>query len=229
MTTQQEQFWQGQFGADYTERNNYDPAAFDAFYQQIYGVARSTMNDEFLSPISPPKKGEIKEGVSKEQWNILEVGCNVGNQLNLLQQQGYKNLYGIEIMEYAVERAKQLTKGINIVQGSAFDLPFKNNYFDLVFTSGVLIHIHPDDVKKAMAEIVRVSKKYIWGFEYFAETLTEIKYRDHQDRLWKTNFSNLYLDLFPVLALVKEKKYPYAANARQVDAMFLLEKSSTSP
>src|SRR3989338_11165642 len=215
MTTQQEQFWQGQFGADYTERNNYDPAALDAFYHQTWGVTRSAMNDEFLKglPIN----------------NVLEVGCNVGNQLHLLQTQGYKNLYGIEIMEYAVERAKQLTKGINIVQGSAFDLPFKNNYFDLVFTSGVLIHIHPDDVKKAMAEIVRVSKKYIWGFEYFAETLTEIKYRDHQDRLWKTNFSNLYLDLFPVLALVKEKKYPYAANARQVDAMFLLEKSSTSP
>ena len=157
---------------------------------------------------------------------ILEVGCNVGNQLRLLQKQGYKNLYGIEIMPSAVEQAKQLTKEINIIQGSAFDLPFKDNYFDLVFTSGVLIHIHPDDMKKAMAEIVRASKKYIWGFEYYADTLTSINYRGHTDRLWKTNFSKLFLDQFPNLKLVREKKSPYLANARQVDAMYLMEKKS---
>ena len=42
--------------------------------------------------------------------------------------------------QYAVEKGKENTKGINIIQGSAFDLPYKDNYFDLVCTNGVLIH-----------------------------------------------------------------------------------------
>jgi len=56
---------------------------------------------------------------------------------------GINNLYGIELQQYAIEKAKALTKRINIIHGVADDIPFKDGYFDMVFTSGVLIHIHP--------------------------------------------------------------------------------------
>lgn len=208
--TAQEEFWQSNFGKEYTDRCEYStPAALDAFYLHQFGVTRSAMNEEFL--------GDLAIGP------ILEVGCNTGNQLNLLQSQGYKTLYGLELQPYAVEKAKQLTHNINIIQGSAFDLPFRDNYFDLVFTAGVLIHISPEDLPRIMMEIYRVSKRYIWGMEYFEEQHTAINYRGNSDRLWKGNFSQKYRELFPDLSLVKEKKYKYLDNDNR-DAMFLLKK-----
>ena len=208
--TPQEKFWATEFGDEYTERNLYNtPDLLDEFYKKTFGISRSEMNFEFLNDIKIDK--------------ILEVGCNIGNQLNLLQDQGYKNLYGIDIQPYAVEKAKEFTKGINIIAGSIFDIPFKDNYFDLVYTAGVLIHISPNDIKKAMREIYRASKKYIWGYEYFNEEYKAIKYRDNPDRLWKGNFVKMYRELFPDLVLVKEKMYPYIEGGN-IDTMYLLKK-----
>jgi pseudaminic acid biosynthesis-associated methylase len=136
---------------------------------------------------------------------------------------GFKNLYGIEINDYAVELSKQRTNNINIIQGSAFDIPFKNEYFDLVFTSGVLIHIPPLDINLALNEIYRVTREYIWGFEYYDEKYTEVIYRGNKNLLWKANFSKIYLSLFDDLELIKEKKLKYL-NDNNIDLMFLLRK-----
>ena len=156
--------------------------------------------------------------------NVFEMGANIGLQLRHLQAMGFENLYGIEIQPDAVERAKKLTRGINILQGSAFDLPFRNKYFDLVFTSGVLIHIHPKDHRAAMREMYRVSKKYIWGFEYFNETIQEIPYRGNHNVLWKNNFPALWQKNCPKLKLVKIKMYPYRDGSGNKDVMYLFKK-----
>jgi len=137
---------------------------------------------------------------------------------------GYKNLYGIEPQEYAVELSKKATKNINIIKGDVFNIPFKDNFFDLVFTSGVLIHINPHDVKRALREIYRCSKKYIWGFEYYADKYTEILYRGQKNLLWKANFLKIYQDIFPDLKVVKMKFLKYLDNDN-IDLMFLLKKS----
>lgn len=209
MTTKQMEFWNGQFGADYTDRNTFSVEDLDNIYSQQYGTSRTDMNRFFL------------DGLRIER--ILEVGCNVGNQLRILQHMGYESLYGIELQNYAVERAKSLCQNINIIQGSAFDIPFKDEYFDLVYTSGVLIHVSPEDIEKALQGIYRASRRYIWGFEYFSEEYEEKEYRGNHNVLWKTNFMKMYLDLFPNLKVVREAKYKYTNND-QVDQMFLLEK-----
>ena len=76
-----------------------------------------------------------------------------------------------------------------------------------------------------MQEISRVSKCYIFGFEYFADEYTEILYRGHQNTLWKTDFAKLYIDIVPGLKLLKEKKYPYLADDN-IDQAYLIEKQS---
>jgi len=74
-----------------------------------------------------------------------------------------------------------------------------------------------------MAEIYRVSKKYIWGFEYFSDGYQEIEYRGNKNVLWKANFAQIYLDNFPDLELVKTEKYKYLEDGN-IDLMFLLRK-----
>ena len=182
----------------------------DALYERQYGLTRTDMNHQFL-------------GFMDRNIKILEVGSNIGLQLQFLQRAGFNNLYGIEISPYAVELSKRLTKGINIIQGSAQDIPFKDGYFDLVFTSGVLIHIYPDDLNIVIREIYRCASGYIWGFEYYADKYTEIPYRERRNLLWKADFAKLYQDEFRDLELVKEKRIKYLDNDN-VDSMFLIAK-----
>lgn len=212
--SEQEKFWSGEFGKAYTERNSHELDNWNKFYKETWGTTRTAMNEIAL------------KGLAKD-IKILEVGCNTGMQLRGLQAMGFSSLYGIEIQYYAVERAKDFTKQINIIQGSAFDLPFRDGYFDLVYTSGVLIHIAPDDLPRVMDEMYRCSSKYIWGWEYFAEEVTSINYRGNEGFLWKANFGQLFLDRFPNLKMVAYQDYPYIKENEKgnVDRMYLLEKA----
>lgn len=209
-TTFQLRRWEGNFGKEYTDRNTLTPQQLDQLYKRNYGISRNELNKVFLGDLD-------------RSFKILEVGSNLGDQLLSLQRMGFENLYGIEVNSYAVEQAKANTENINIIRGSAFDIPFKDRYFDLVFTSGVLIHIAPQDIERALREIHRCSREYIWGFEYYADSYTEVRYRDQDNLLWKTDFAGLYLDLFGDLELVKERRLKYLEN-ENVDTMFLIRK-----
>ena len=213
MHTNQENFWLSDFGKDYTERNSYSIKEWNEAYIEYWGHTRQAMNEKSLRGISTESK-------------ILEVGCNIGMQLRTLQQMGFSNLFGIELQQYAVERAKDFTEEINIIQGSGFDLPFKEAYFDLVFTTGVLIHIAPKDLPQIMDEMYRCSNKYIWGWEYFAEKTTEINYRGNEGVLWKANYAQLFLDRFSDLDMVSYQDYPYLTEAEKsnTNRMYLLIK-----
>lgn len=209
--TKQMIVWQGIFGKEYTDRNALSLKQLESLHRKLYGITRTEMNSSFLKNLG-------------KSIRILEVGSNIGNQLLCLQKMGFKNLYGIEPQSYAVELSKSRTRGINLIEGNIFDIPFKDGYFDLVFTSGVLIHISPKDIKKAIKEIYRCTRKYIWGFEYYAERYTEINYRGNAELLWKTDFVRLYLNHFSDLNLVSEERFEWSENNKNIDTMFLLVK-----
>lgn len=208
----QEQFWSGNFGKEYTDRNSREQSEWDKFYLENWGISKPDLNEKFLGNLPKDSK-------------ILEVGCNTGMQLVGLQRNGFSQIYGVELQPYAVQKAKEFTENINIIQGSGFDIPFKDNYFDVVCTNGVLIHISPDNLLKIMAEMVRCSKKYIWGWEYFAPETTTINYRGNNDYLWKADYAQIFIDNFG-LKLVKKEIYPYInqAESGNADCMYLLEK-----
>jgi len=210
MKTAQIDRWAGDFGREYTDRNSVSLQELDSLYEGYYGVTRSQLNERFLAEIPPDAR-------------ILEVGCNRGNQLVLLQQMGFRNLYGIEVQKYALEQARSRLKDVQLTLATAFEIPYADRYFDLVFTSGVLIHIAPGDLPKALAEIHRCTNSYIWGHEYHAPELTEINYRGPRGLLWKTNYVGLYLKQFDDLELQQQEFLPYREDAN-VDCMFLLRK-----
>ena len=98
--------------------------------------------------------------------SILELGCNVGANLNGLFARGYRNLSGIEINKNAIEAMRrifpELAKIARISQGSVEEVlpqtPSKS--VDVIFTMATLIHIHPTS-NFIFLEMVRVAKKYI--------------------------------------------------------------------
>src|SRR3981081_3138417 len=104
--TAQTEVWRGEFGRDYTDRNTFDVGALDDLYRKNYGLTRTQVNQTFLGDV--PKDS-----------SFLEVGCNTGNQLLLLQQMGYTSLSGVELQPYALEIARSRVKNAFLQQGSA--------------------------------------------------------------------------------------------------------------
>ena len=173
-----EALWGGQFGDQYSERNDNPFADREPFWKHVLELA------------------EVK--------SVLEIGCNVGTNLQWISRHlPGGRLSGIDINRSALEKARQKLPDAELLQGSAADLPFPDEHFDLVFTAGVLIHLSSETLPAVMAEAVRCSKRYVLCGEYFAEERTEIPYRDQEGALFKDNFGRRYLDSFPALKLVE--------------------------
>ena len=215
MRTQQIEFWSGEFGRNYTDRNTMTYEEWNREYVSKYGVSRVDMNNDFFENL--PKN-----------LHILEIGCNTGQQIEALRQQSFENVAGIELQFYAAKWARDRAYGIPVIQGSGFEIPFKAGGFELVFTSGVLIHIAPDNLPIIMEEMYRCTSRFIWGFEYYSDSLTEINYRGNTGFLWKGDYASMFMKIFPDLTLNKKKLYPYINDNElgNVDCMYLLEKRS---
>ena len=213
MDTDQMKVWKGEFGEKYTERNTYlSSDEHSNSYIARYGKSRDDINNELFS------------GISRD-LRVLEVGSNIGYQLQSLHRAGFHKLHGIEIQRHCVDKAKKLWEGIDIIEASAFDIPFKDNYFDLVFTNNVLIHFSPDDISKVMDEMYRVTNKYIFGFEYYAENFTEINYRGLGNLLWKADYSRLFQEKHPDLEVVTETFFDCLDDPGMRDKAYLLKKT----
>ena len=91
---------------------------------------------------------------------ILDVGCGEGFSLNKLNENNIgEKLEGIDYSKEAISIGKKLFPNLLLKQGSIYDLPYKDNTFDLVLCTEVLEHL--ENPKKGLQEILRMSKKYI--------------------------------------------------------------------
>ena len=176
-TTPQLALWRSEFGKSYTDRNDVEKPERVTSWRRLLDAIPSDQ-----APAS-----------------AVEIGCNVGWNLVYLQRLGVRDLYGVEPQAYAVARARGRAPEFGVLQGTAFDLPFKDGFADLAFTSGVLIHIAPEDLAAAMSEIYRVARRWIVAIEYDAPTEQAIKYRGNGDALWKRDHGGLWRARYPEL------------------------------
>ncbi len=179
MQTEQLELWRSAFGREYTDRNDQEKP------ERVVSWRR------------------LLDGIVPER--VLEIGCNVGWNLEYLRRLGVADLYGMEPQPYAVSRARARNPLFNVLHGTAFELPFRDGFFDLVFTSGVLIHIAPDAIGKALDEMHRVSRRYIVAIEYGAASQPdqEVLYRGKQSALWKRDHGALWRRRYPQLREIR--------------------------
>jgi pseudaminic acid biosynthesis-associated methylase len=175
--TPQLALWRSEFGRAYTDRNDHDRPERVAAWRSLF---------DGVTPAS-----------------ALEVGCNVGWNLVYLDRLGVSQLFGIEPQREVVVRARQRHPQFTVVHGTASALPFRAGSCDLVFTSGVLIHIAPESLAGALDEIHRVSRRWIAAIEYDHPTEQEIPYRGHAGALWKRDHGAAWQSRFPNLRLVR--------------------------
>ena len=85
VNAQQERTGSGGFGKEYANRNMMSPNEVDRLYVDNYGTSRTTLNKDFL------------EDVVEKNSKSLGVGCNIGDQLLLLQKKSYNDLRGSQM------------------------------------------------------------------------------------------------------------------------------------
>lgn len=86
---------------------------------------------------------------------ILEVGCSGGELIKDLNENGYKNIFGVDISKKAIELCKKRGVGnVYLMDGESLEFDEK---FDLIILSDVLEHI--GDEKKTLEGLRNSLKK----------------------------------------------------------------------
>ncbi len=117
----------------------------------------------------------------------FEAGCGFGWNIKRVKEEfPYKRVAGLDFSLTQLRNSAKYMEGLNIpvINGDNCQMPFKDASFDIGFSLGVFMNIHPDKIKHALSEMIRVCKKYIIHIEYDEDnTKTELR----EKRAIKTN------------------------------------------
>ena len=181
--TEQEEFWAGEFGTEYSDRN--------------VGANILASNIALFADIfkRTPKLN-----------SVIEFGANIGLNLRALDL-----LYpGLE--QVAVEINEAAAKKINdaLPNSKVFNLAISdfdpgmlsNGPCDLALIKGVLIHINPDQLRMVYKKLYESTNKFILICEYYNPKPDTVSYRGHSDKLFRRDFAGEMLDTYADLKLV---------------------------
>ena len=116
----------------------------------------------------------------------------------------YNNLYSKINYEVTIDAVEPNEKArINLLEQNIATKIYPSiedveTQYDLVFTSGVLIHIHPEELLNFTKNIYKLSSKYVICAEYFRPEPEVISYRGQKNALFIRDFGSFYLDNFPL-------------------------------
>ena len=178
-TTEQEAFWEGDFGNEYTDRNR--------------GSGWVAANAAFFSKVLTR---------TQQVQSVLELGSNIGlNLMALRHLLPAAKLSAVEINEKAAAELQSNLTDVDLHLSSILEFQ-TNATWDLVFTKGVLIHINPDKLPIVYELMHQASSRYLLVAEYYNPKPTEITYRGHRGKLFKRDFAGDMLDKYSDLSLL---------------------------
>jgi pseudaminic acid biosynthesis-associated methylase len=167
------EFWAGEFGNQYIDRNNTEKLLESNW--RLFCKALSKV---------------------EELDSVIELGANIGLNIAAIKRiSKHIDITGVEINEKAFQQLVRVAD--TAYNCNLFDSRVTGQY-DLAFTKGVLIHIHPDDLKAAYQRLLDLSRRYVLICEYYNPKPVEIEYRSEKGKLWKRDFAGEMLDAFPL-------------------------------
>ena len=124
---------------------------------------------------------------------ILDVGCGKGGFIrffNSRESKDFSCFWGLDISSKALGFCP---KDCTLTQGSITDLPFEDNFFDVVYFFDGMEHIPREWEQKAFYELVRVSRNKVFlmidtkstkedrRMESLSKDIVHINLRPHSD------------------------------------------------
>ena len=129
-------------------------------FENIFYKALFNMFEDFTADIFEKANDKI----------VLDYGCGVGSITQKIAEISPSKLFGIDISEVSINKAKENAKNLNLkidyIVDNCEQTKFKADTFDLVFGSGILHHL---DLEKSISEINKILK--INGEMVFLEPL----------------------------------------------------------
>jgi ubiquinone/menaquinone biosynthesis C-methylase UbiE len=132
----------------------------DEFYHALQHALGELAPEEvfFLEYIALQLVVRLQDNVSA-QSTILDIGSGHGLLTRLVQiLLDTQQMYGIDIDKEAIIYAQQEYPSITFKRCESVEIPFADNFFDVVYAHSVLHHIAKKDHKTYFAEINRVLK-----------------------------------------------------------------------
>ena len=181
--TEQEKFWAGEFGTEYSDRN--------------VGANILASNLALFA--------DIFKRVSKLS-SVVEFGSNIGLNLKALDL-----LYpgqaqsAVEINEVAAKKINDALPNTKVFNLSISDFEpgmLVDGPCDLALIKGVLIHINPEQLNMVYEKLYESSKRFILVCEYYNPKPDTVSYRGHADKLFRRDFAGELLDRYSDVNLV---------------------------
>lgn len=124
----------------------YTTGAYDGYLQRFDQEGKNYAL-RIVDKIKPP-----------HSWKFLDVGCGMGGIVLGLRKLGYQ-AWGTEVSPYCL-RYSPAKKWIKFADISY--LPFHNGLFEIVLCIDVLYYLTKKESEKAIKELIRVAKGYIY-------------------------------------------------------------------
>ena len=109
--------------------------------------------------------------------SILDIGCGPAK---------LKTLKGYIGLDFSIESLKRSKLKSFILADITNKIPLPDNSIDMIFIRNVLIHIKPEELPKAIQEIIRISKTCI--------VIAETPSKSTQDHCFRHNYHSLFKD-----------------------------------
>lgn len=118
-------------------------------YSKIADTYNKRYVDNYLPHIETSLKSLIK---SNKYKTILEAGCGTGRWISSLEEVSNK-VFGLDYSFNMLKIPKADKSHLNLVNADALHIPFKDNFFDLIFCVNAIHHF--PDKEKFIAECKR--------------------------------------------------------------------------
>ncbi len=166
----------------------------------------------FLKPIRIAVMNMLLEYKEK---SILDLCCGTGNQLKLLEKNGFKDLHCLDISNKMLEIARKKNLTIKIYNEDATKTNFKNELFDIVIISFALHEKNRITQKKIIEEVYRLIKKegfvlvVDYNFDKKTDKLIKIGINIIERLGGKEHYNNFknYIRNRGLLSLIKKDKF----------------------
>lgn len=113
--------------------------------------------------------------------SCLEIGCADGWRLNAINNKYAASCYGIEPSEKAVNTGLKAYENLNLITGTADQLPYDNESMDVVLIGFCLYLCDREDLFRIASEVDRVLKDD--GMIIILDFYSEIPYRNKYSHL----------------------------------------------
>lgn len=108
--------------------------------------------------LTHPARKKVYEIAKKWGDSVLDVGCGTGIDYPAFIDLGMEYI-GVDITPKFITRFKELHPEADVRLASSLNLPFEDESFDVVYSGGVIQHMHPDEYPEAIREMWRICKK----------------------------------------------------------------------